>query len=574
MKKYGLVFILSMLGATLFAQVDTAYMRREYTPTLQSFQKINQNAEINDPEAEAVTFDYYITPKAYDVSFTPTPIKPAKLGDEFLDPLYRNYLKVGFGTTLTPLLQFYAHNLRSKKMSYGINIDHLSHWAKIKGYGPTGASDSKIDLGFKYFFGKDYTMDIRAGYNHLLNHYYGFQTDSVVYTRKDAQFRNEFHAASASVKFGSNYTVEDKRLKQNYHIKYDFITGLHQDKEHGVKFNSDWAYDVRWMKISGSQNYKLKFDFEYFQNNIPKMTMDMPPYSRSNRFLIGATPLISTNIKEYHINVGINLAGVIDKTTDSNYRRFKIHPIVELQLGIVPGIMNIYANITGKTHYTSYLDIIRNNPYVIPDLWDLRYTDDLFEINGGLRGNLFKKFNYHLGVSYTYCDNALFFVLDSTGYANRYRVFFDKGSYLKLNGNFNWEVITSLMLGLDVNYQRYWLKKTEHAPYTPNLEFKLFARYRYKDLFTLSFDSYMAFFNKAAVLADDIHFYNMKPYLDFNLGFEYHITRNFNAFLNLNNIACLRNAQWFNYPTYRINGMVGISYSFGKEKVKEEKKKK
>lgn len=565
-----IIILVLMIGWSGYAQIDTAYMYKEYTPTLKSINKINHNIEIKDTVNETVHFDYYITPKAVDVAFVPEQIKPSKLTDDSVKFLNRNYLKIGFGTTISPLIQCYLHNLQSKKFNYGLNFDHISDWAKIKGYGPTGSSDTKLDLFFKYFVGRDYTLSTKIHYNHLLDHYYGFQTDST-YSSKD--LKNEFHILSAELKFGSNYTVSDRRLKQNYDLKYNFVRGKFKDMENAVKFRSDWAYDVRWMKISGSQNYKLILDFEYFNNSWSELPT-------TNRFLIGVTPMISTNIKEYYINVGVNLAGVVDptvKTLDSNYKVFKIHPIVELQLGIVPSIMNIYANLTGHTNYTSYLDIIKINPYVKPSLSNLRYTDDVIELNGGIRGNLFKKFNYQISGLYAYYNHKMFFVLDSTEVlANRYDIVFANCNYYKVNGNFSWEVIDELMIGLDITYSNYILKNIKYAPYHAQLEFNILAQYRYKDKFTIKFDSYMSFFRKAAVLISEnlIAFYDMKPYLDFNLAFEYHCNKNLNFFVSLNNIAFVRNYKWYNYPGYHLNGMIGVSYAFGKGPLKEPKKKK
>ncbi|MCD4695055.1 MAG: hypothetical protein K8S16_02345 [Bacteroidales bacterium] len=50
--------------------------------------------------------------------------------------------------------------------------------------------------------------------------------------------------------------------------------------------------------------------------------------------------------------------------------------------------------------------------------------------------------------------------------------------------------------------------------------------------------------------------------IDLNLGFEYRYSKVLSGFLNLNNILGQRYEHWYNYPTYRFNFLLGISYSF------------
>ena len=66
----------------------------------------------------------------------------------------------------------------------------------------------------------------------------------------------------------------------------------------------------------------------------------------------------------------------------------------------------------------------------------------------------------------------------------------------------------------------------------------------------------------------------MKPILDFGIGFEYLINDHFAAFANLNNIAHQHYARYFDYKSFGINAMVGITYSFGHEPLKAPKKTK
>ena len=78
---------------------------------------------------------------------------------------------------------------------------------------------------------------------------------------------------------------------------------------------------------------------------------------------------------------------------------------------------------------------------------------------------------------------------------------------------------------------------------------------------TLAYDN---FFGKYTVQ-------NMKPILDFGIGFEYLINRNFSAFATINNIGCQYYARYYDFNSFGINALVGITYSFGKETIKKKK---
>ena len=127
MKRIILTAAIICLANWTFGQaIDTARFRLNFIPQLSNIQKINPQAVINDTAKETVKFDYYITPVQMDVSFNPSPIKAGKLTPEVGEPIGRNFIKVGFGYPITPLLEFTAHNTNNSKFSFGINLHHFS----------------------------------------------------------------------------------------------------------------------------------------------------------------------------------------------------------------------------------------------------------------------------------------------------------------------------------------------------------------------------------------------------------------------------------------------------------------
>lgn len=581
MKKLITSLLFLTIGLVLNAQViDTARFLLDYVPHILNFQKINQTAKIYDTIQDKVKFDYYISPQKLNVDFQPSPIKAAKMTPDILERLYRNYIKAGFGFPLTPLAELSIHNARNKKFSYGLNARHFSYWAQPVGkemsqyvYHPF--SDTRADIYFNRFF-KKHTLYTSIGYNHEAARLYGFRKLAFPEQYSSKEYRdslkNNFHHLQAEIGFRSNYTLEEKRLKHDVRLNYDFLRTNHKDMENRIALNGFLAYDARFMKISGSQHYRLDINADYINNS---WLIDSTR-RKDNSFHFELKPTMQFTIKEYHIRVGLGVPIVhnMGKT------RVPLYPIAEFQLGIVPGLMNIYAGVDGKNSYNALSDMLYENPYLKPHLDTLRFTTNPIGFNsvyGGIKGNLIKKLNYHISVRYSNLKDMAFFVIDTACLLkNQFDVVYYDGGRFNAALNLNWEVINNLYLNFDANCWLYHFKDTTavawHKPLV-NLAFSGKYILKEKMIFSLNFD--MAFGSKALALNNETKLWEtqtMKPILDFGIGFEYLIKKNFSVFANIDNIACQHYAKYYNFKSFGINAIVGITYSFGNESIKKSKK--
>ena len=383
MKRIFLIAAFIGMGSWVFGQaIDTARFRLNFNPQLSNIQKINQQAVINDTAKEVVKFDYYITPMQMDVSFAPTPIKPSKLTPEVGDPIARNFIKVGFGYPLTPLLEFAAHNADNSKFSYGINLHHFSSWAgpigkKQNNYAYAPTSDTRVHLFLTTFF-KEQTLYSSIGYNHELANFYGYGKDVLKargyyledYYTKDYydEIRNDFHHLKAEIGVRSNHLPGVKKLKQDVRLNYNFLYCHNKSMENHVGITSYFAYDSRFMKISGSQNYRIDFNFDYYNdrlsrnNTLPTNADDdtnLDPFYHANAFKFELIPNMQFNIKEYYFKIGVG----VPVLRSNEVTRCPVYPIAEVQLGIVPGILSIYAGVDGKAEYKGLKELLYENPY-------------------------------------------------------------------------------------------------------------------------------------------------------------------------------------------------------------------
>lgn len=630
MKKIIVLLTILFIGLGLRAQVvDTAQLLIKYVPKLTNSTKINQQAVLKDSVvSEKVEFNYVIAPNKPVLDFLPGEMQVGKLDPEVKERYYRNYIKLGFGYPITPLAELSMHNCQNPKYSYGLNFHHFSSWANQIGkeqkkyaYAPT--SDTRLHLFFNRIF-KNHTLYSAIDYNHELANLYGYSTDWIrpeLYTNPEQYYskeyrdsiKNNFNHVHAEVGFRSNYTAEEKRLKEDVRVNYDFLRTYWRNIEHNAGVRGMLAYDSKFLKISGYQHYQLDFGMDYFNNtwsDSVKMGTDGSLLKRrtTNSIKFEIKPTMRFSIREYHLMLGVG----IPLLNQYNKTQCPVYPVAELQMGLIRGILNLYVGVDGKSEYTAMKDMLYENPYLKPNIDTLRFTKCQISIYGGVKGKITQKLNYHIAARYSYRRDLPFYMLDTTSLLkNQFDVVYaNKGTELDVTANLSWEAINHLYLNLNARFHDFYFLEgydwfgsdiiTGGKPlYIPRWEIGFEGKYILKNRFIFTANAKVGFDRWVAVptlsqradeygvivdvikyvLENDIHHTGnvdrkaVKPVLNFGIGFEYLITKQFTAFANINNIGCQYATNYYGFNNFGINALVGITYSFGDEAIKPLKKK-
>lgn len=621
--------------------VDSAQLLIKYVPKLANSNKINQQAVLRDTVvSEQVEFNYVVAPAKPELSFAPGEMQVGKLNPEVKERYYRNYLKLGFGYPVTPLAELSMHNCQNPKYSYGLNFHHFSSWAgpigkeqKKFAYAPT--SDTRVHLFFNRIF-KNHTLYSSVGYNHELANLYGYSTDWVcpeLYLNPEQYYakeyrdsiRNNFNHVRAELGFRSNFTADEKRLKEDVRVNYDFVRTSWKNMEHGVGLHGMLAYDAKFLKISGYQHYQLDFGFDYFNNtwsdSVPMGTDGSLLRRRAeNSLMFELKPSMRFSIREYHLMLGVG----IPVLNQYNKTQCPVYPMAELQMGLIREVLNLYVGVDGRSEYTSLKNLLYENPYVKPNIDTLKFSKCQISIYGGVKGKITDKLNYHVSARYSYRRDLPFFMLDTASLLkNQFDVVYaKKGTELDVNANLSWEAINHLYLTLNGRYHDFyflegydWLGSdgiTGGKPlYNPRWEIGFEGKYIWRNRFIFTANAKVGFDRWAVVpYAQPVFIYNefgepvpvyddngnqkmqmaysvendihpvykggkssVKPVLNFGVGFEYLITKQFTAFAQINNIGHQYATNYYGFNNFGINAIVGITYSFGNEAIKPLKKK-
>lgn len=600
MKRVWFLIVILFFGLTTFAQVvDSAHLLINYVPKLANSQKINQQAVIIDTMQEKIEFDYIISPQKMELNFAPAELKAGKLNPEIQERLYRDYIKVGFGYPITPLAELSLHNCQNNKYSYGLFFHHFSSWAEPIGkiqnqfaYAPT--SDTRVNLFFNRYF-KNYTLYSSVGYNHELANLYGYNKDWCWNPRYyddtyHDSIRNNFNHVKAEIGFRSNYTTEDKRFKEDVRLNYDFIHTYWKDMEHAVGIHSFLAYDARFLKISGFQHYQLDFNVEYYNNTWNDTVFvgtahNRPTRKIDNSFKVEFRPMMNFSIKEYHLLVGVGFPII----NTNNQTACPIYPVAELQMGLIRGLLSLYVGVDGEAKYNALKELLYENPYLKPQLDSIKFTKTQISLYGGIKGNLVKKLNYHISARYSYSKDMAFFILDTNSLLkNCFDLTYGDVNMLNVCANISWEAIDHLNLTLNANYWGYYFLQHVDKPwYKPTWEIGFDGKYVLKEKFIFDLNAKVAFDRWALVphaqlrpdpIGEIYYVYTpekmKKPILNFGIGCEWLITKQFSAFATINNIGCQYASTYYAFNNFGINVLAGVTYSFGNEPLKTPKKAK
>lgn len=516
----------------------------EYKPSVVDANKINNTPLVKDSTKKLIVKNYNIYSKKMEVPFNVTPVTPAQMVGEPLTKLYNMLAKAGFGNYTTPYFEFWYNNLRSKEYAYGARLKHLSSSATIKEHGFAGYSDNEVNIYAKKFL-KEHTLLGNFDYTRNTMHFYGYNPDSISLSRKQtAQYFNYFAANAELLSHYSRVERVNHQIKLNYYNLADFYNASENN------INATGYVQAAIL----NELLKVNAGVDFYNHKTANDT--------ANNTIISLNPNFIATGKKYSAAIGIK--AMLDVTNET---KFYFYPNVDLSYNIFDNIIVPYAGANGGLQRNSLKIVTDENPFVLSQL-TLKNSNTKFNLYGGLRGTLSSYIAYNARASYSSVDNMLLYVNDTVfPAANRFNVIYDHANVLNIHGEINYQLREKLRIFLGGDYFNYKMKQEIRAWYKPQLKINFAANYNISDKIIAKIDlfyidnQFAKTFNRDSSTATIVA-KALKGLFDVNLGVEYRYTKRLGFFLNLNNLANARYYRYSNYPTQRINGMAGLSYSF------------
>lgn len=546
-----LVTITPALAQNISEQVTVT---AAFEPSIPDANKINIEPPDSEANIDLPKMTYSNEAEQMMVSLKPESIAPVKLVGEPLSKLYRNYVKAGFGSYTSPLLDIYAGSLRSEDHALGLHLKHFSSSGEIDGYPKTGNSLNLAEVyGEKFLI--NHTLSADLGFRRNVVHHYGFITEQFSdtslfpYIYDDEDLKQRFARFTGGVGFKSNYTEKD-RFNHFAGIRFKHISDLYETSETGVSFSGGTDKRFELLDFTEYQQLGLTANVNYIRYKDSSLTQ--------NNTLISLKPFISTEFNEYYIKAGLNINFKFD-TVSKAY----LFPFVEGRLKIIEDALVVHAGITGDIKRMGFDELSDINPFLQSRL-PLMYTREKFTFYAGLRARAGEYIDFTVHVKSSAVDNAWFFINDYSQVPfNRFTLVYDDGTLINGKAELQYHTAERIMLKAFAEVESWSLDSLDHAYHVPALKFGIDGMYQIQNKIITRANITVHGQQYALAMEDGIFSQKtLKGFVDASLGIEYRYTKSLSFWVNFNNITNSRYYLWNNYPSYKINLMGGVTYSF------------
>lgn len=544
---FFLIWTIPFMG---FAQFDKdVVVIKAYTPTISDAFKLNVMPKIKDTLNFKPDFSYQVVPFMFKTNFEVEPIRPAKIVGEPLGRLYGNYVKLGFGSDISPLAEVKINSVRSRKYTYGVEAGHHSSYGSFKiddhKYYPN-FSDNYVSLyGTKFL--KNKNLSGKLNYKGDKIKYYGFDPDSAEIAKKDIPDQM-YNQLGASVRLKSD-RVSKSKIDYDFDLGAYYFTDSEKSNETSVSLKADFRDQIKKSLVGFDTRFSL-----FNRNSVGDSLQHI---------LVQIDPWVQRSAEEWQAKLGVNMFSLINP--DANSETF-FYPNIHFQFALADKFLLSYFGFTGKLENHYFLDVAAENPFIWAG-FETKPTQHKKIIFAGFKANISSKLSFDIKATYDEMKDNMLFV-DSIG-ADRiqFLTVYDDMDMFNLKAELVFNVNEKFDCRLKGNYYTYFtLKKEQQAWDKPDFDISLAASYNMQDKLMFHTNLFMIG-NRYARGEFDLsnnEFEEIKlvPTVDVNLGVEYRYTRKISAFLNLNNLIAAKYYQYNYYPTQRFHAQVGVTYAF------------
>ena len=539
-----LTTLIVLIGFSVSAQKDTTRSKSvnitsAFKPVLRESAKINFNAAPPTADTAKPKLQYDIPDPSLLLGYQPGSLKPLALQVDSVGKFdNKNYIKAGFGSLRTPLVQ--------AGFSFGDgNTAGVDIYAKyVASQGKKEFQDfasTRIKLNGFYKTARNMEWDASLGMQGDKLYKYGFMPESLSFTSDS--------------------------IKQNFQT-YSARVGVHNinNTEFGLAYSPEVRIDIFGDALKNSESntvVDLPLEKRIDQNFAVKLgvTFDLTRLSPKNKALgaINNTMYYISPSVLYHKS-NFNLQAGIRPSWDNKV--FKMFPNILADFGTDDKRFNFQAGWTGYVRKTTYQYLASQNPWLwMPSNFLNTWVEERF---AGFKGAIDDHFTYSAKIAFNKLTNQPLFVNDTSaaGDGKSFAVVNEpQVKVINFGGELGYTVEEkfSWITSLSVN-QYTGLKKNKKA--WGMLPLELNSALRMQVMKDLWLKSDLFAWAGPDYLKKDGSVGKLKGAFDLNAGLEFKATKNLGVWAQFNNIFNKQYQRWNQYPVYGFNFVAGVVFSF------------
>ncbi len=544
--KLTLSAFLLLLSCISFGQgsgftTDPIKVVRAYEAVLSDALKFTPVAVLPTLESEKKEFNYTTVKRIAPTPIELTPMTPMRAMAEPPSPIANNYFKAGFGNYTTPLLKGHFMSRRDPKFEYGVNFSHFSSRGDLRidtnKFDNANLSDNTLGVYGKRYL-RNVVVNSQFDFERNVRHFYGVHQPVEIPADSIRQVFRQFSGALGM----NSYQVANDQLDFGTQFSFYTIGDAFDQSENNLRLDGNL--------LARLDENKVTFDFAFDYTNY-----NSPGGFSVNRSLVYFQPRYEYQAEKFRVTGGLNMA----MQASAGVSLFQFYPVIDLDYKLADVYMIAYAGITGNIERNSYRDIIRRNPFVGTGL-DIRNTNNRFQLYGGLKGSVDEITSYDISLGYQRLRDAQFFLNDTSDFTRLIPVYDSTTNVFKFSAALSRKFGDRYTAKIEMAYNGFGLS-TLAAPFMqPTFSLKAGGSYQMQQKLRFTGDVYV--FNGVKYLDKAGLVQELNGVIDLNLGVDYRYSEKLGFFLQLNNLTASRYFRWFNYTSYGINALGGLSFNF------------
>lgn len=555
LKTYPLIALIILSAITLPA-ITWAQSHNEkvtivgsFQPNLREATKINLNPEEKNNDFEIGEVNFSNLQKPLSLKNEAPLIAASTVRTDEKKSTFRNYLKAGFGTNLSPLFLFQHHSALSKSTLFNFGLKHHSSWVNVRDYAPSTWMKNKLDIGIQNTF-NDYILSTEADYSFDQLHYYGFKPADFpeISINKDALLQH-YQRLNLQSQLSSNYNNVNY-LHHVFGVKYSYFSDKYSQYEHQVALSGQLQKYYDWFNYDGTQLTGLDFKASFVSGGDSLI-------NRQTIWLY-ARPYLQLTGSFYELRAGLDFSVAVD-----NKSEVFVHPELTGKLYIFDNQVELYAGFSGKSEEQTTNSLTLENPFLkTANHHYFSNTKKLFQT--GIKTSVIPRLDLHLGFTYQETDNGSFVITETNTLFNNYLdLVFDNYQRLGFAVEASYHYNNQWQSRLRMNFDRYETETLLKAWHKPEFEAKWSVNYRLNAQWSFETEVIALGERFAAGKVETLFKpIRLKPLVDLNIEATYRFTEQFSIFVQGNNMLNNRYERFYNYPVQGLQLLGGIKVLF------------
>lgn len=571
-KRVYILILLSLLVGNLFGQGGNLQrevtLYNDYRPSLGEARKYSFLPSVGDSVAIKQSVVYDINTKAFFPQYNFTPLPAAVIAPEERPKLYNSYLKVGFGTYMTPLAELSISNTISEKWAYGIYFGHLSSWGKValdnKQKVFAGFMDNNAKIYGKRLFKKS-VLEAAIDYSQMWRYSYGVYTGGGIVVEPAAEdILHKYQNVGANLKYSSVNTNRSdiSYSAELYFYSFGDYTDLYQN-----------SYGLIGEINKNIDGFDFGFNIEVDIDNRPDIAIT------KDRYLLNVNPYIGKQFAKWGIRAGASIDYTSSDNPNDDKTDFYIFPEAELNLKIWSSYIELIVNAGGEVKQNDPKDVVAVMPFLANAGLGVKNTIYKHNLSAGLRGLNGIGGNYWISASVSEIENMPFFdnvlfkplIFDSMGIyppaaqGRLFQTIYDDLTLFTLHGEMNGPIAKDISYNVVANYYYYDMVNMDFPIGRPDWDLRLNLSYNYRNKI-LTDMGFVAMgeriFGYDYLTSSSTSPLKYPPYAGLNLKVVYNYSPRISFWAKANNMTFGRD--YYEYPFYPTQCNVimgGITFS-------------